>query len=146
VVGNRDVVSGLKLSSRLMRPFLFSTHVRAALEAMRQYPNQSLEAERKKISHATAQASSFMETLNLEKAGLDSVPFVWARLPKRSPSARAAIRLLKRNRILVVPGSAFGEVGEGYLRLSLTVETEAYQQATKRLRKRRHAPEKDEIE
>lgn len=144
VVGNRDVVSGLKLSTRLMRPFLFTAHVRAALEAMRQYPNQSLQTARKIIAQTAAQVSTFMDTLNLEKAGYDSVPFVWARLPKRSPSTRAANRLLKRSRILIAPGAAFGEIGEGYLRLSLTADAEAYRQATERLRKRRLATKKAE--
>lgn len=142
VVGNRDTISGLKLSSRLLRPFLFKAHIRLALEAIRQYPNQSLQGVRKKISHSAAQVSSFMDTLNLEKAGYGSIPFVWARLPQRSPSTRAANRLLKRSRILVAPGSAFGEIGEGYLRLSLTADALVYQQAIERLQKRRLAKKK----
>jgi len=146
VVGHRDVVSGLKLSSRLTRPFLFTAHVRAAMEAMRQYPNPPLQAARKKISQTAGQVGSFLDTLNLEKTGYDTVPFVWARLPRRSPSTRAATRLLKRSRILVAPGSAFGELGEGYLRLSLTPDATTYREATDRLRKRRLAQQKDAAE
>lgn len=146
VVGNRDMVSGLKLSSRLMRPFLFKSHVRAALEAIRQFPNRPLQAARKKISQSAAQVNSFMETLNLEQTGHRSVPFVWARLPQRSPSTRAANRLLKRSRVLVAPGSGFGEVGEGYLRLSLTAGAEVYQEATARLRKRKRSIRKANTE
>lgn len=136
-VGNRDVISGLKQASSLINPHLFKQHVQAAAEAIRQYPNRALQDVRRQISTAAAEATAFMERLRLEKAGQDSVPFAWARLPRRSPSQRAADRLLKRARILVVPGAAFGDIGEGYLRLSLTAGAEAFRHARERIGKRR---------
>ncbi len=138
-VGHRDVISGLKQASGLVRPHLSAYQVQAALEAIRQYPNRSLQNVRRLISLAAAEAAVLMDMLKLEKAGFDSVPFAWARLPRRSPSKRAADRLLKRSRILVTPGAAFGDIGEGYLRLSLTAGAETFAQAHKRLRKRRAA-------
>jgi LL-diaminopimelate aminotransferase len=45
--------------------------------------------------------------------------FFWVRSPRRD-DARLARKLLMRAGVLVAPGSAFGEAGEGYLRLSLT--------------------------
>ena len=138
-VGHRDVISGLKQTSGLVRPHLSAYQVQAALEAIRQYPNRSLQDVRRLISLAAADAAVLMDILKLEKAGFDSVPFAWARLPRRSPSKRAADRLLKRNRILVTPGAAFGDIGEGYLRLSLTAGADTFALAHKRLRKHRAA-------
>jgi LL-diaminopimelate aminotransferase len=50
--------------------------------------------------------------------------YVWASVPTGEPSAQLAAMLLREAGILVTPGSAYGEHGEGYIRLSLTVQGE----------------------
>ncbi len=66
-VGHRDVISGLKQASDLVRPHLFAQHVRAALEAIRQYPNKALAETRRQLSLAGAEAVSLMDMLKLER-------------------------------------------------------------------------------
>jgi aspartate/methionine/tyrosine aminotransferase len=44
--------------------------------------------------------------------------------------------LYRRFRILVAPGNVFGEAGQEYVRLSLTVEPSAVTEAAARLKKR----------
>lgn len=56
-------------------------------------------------------------------------PFYWAKLPGRKQSRRFCRRLYLQCGILAVPGLAFGENGEGYLRFSLTGEPEIYNKA-----------------
>ena len=48
--------------------------------------------------------------------------YVWAPAPAGQKSAEVAERLLREAGILVTPGSAYGEHGEGYIRFSLTVQ------------------------
>jgi LL-diaminopimelate aminotransferase len=48
--------------------------------------------------------------------------YVWAPVPNGGTSADFAALLLKQAGILVTPGSAYGEQGEGFVRLALTVQ------------------------
>ena len=50
--------------------------------------------------------------------------YVWAPVPEGYTSAGLAETLLRDAGVLVTPGSAYGKMGEGYVRFSLTVEGE----------------------
>ena len=47
--------------------------------------------------------------------------YVWAPVPKDVTSMNFAKRLLEEAGVLVIPGVGYGEYGEGYIRMSLTV-------------------------
>lgn len=47
--------------------------------------------------------------------------YVWARVPKGYTSADFAKMLLQDAGVLAIPGNGYGEYGEGYVRMSLTV-------------------------
>lgn len=49
--------------------------------------------------------------------------FVWAPVPTRQPSFEFVVDLLQNTGVAVVPGIAFGQYGEGYVRIAL-VQTE----------------------
>jgi LL-diaminopimelate aminotransferase len=62
----------------------------------------------------------------LRKLGLQVTPpraslYVWARVPSGMTSAQFAERLLDEAAVIVTPGNGYGEYGEGYVRLSLTL-------------------------
>ena len=50
--------------------------------------------------------------------------YVWATCPAGYTSARLAETLLRDAGVLATPGSAYGQLGEGYVRFSLTVQGE----------------------
>jgi aspartate/methionine/tyrosine aminotransferase len=50
-------------------------------------------------------------------------------------SAEVTRRLLEEAHVLAVPGNAFGDSGEGYLRLALTVPVEKLEEAFDRISK-----------
>ena len=47
--------------------------------------------------------------------------YVWTRVPQGQTSSGFARRLLEEASVNVIPGSGYGEFGEGYVRMSLTV-------------------------
>jgi len=62
--------------------------------------------------------------------------FVWAPLPGgRTSSREFAFELLERTGVLVIPGVAFGSMGEGYVRIGLVQELELLQNAVERIGK-----------
>ena len=62
--------------------------------------------------------------------------YVWAKIPKKfTNSMETAKAFLEQADIIVTPGHGFGEAGEGYIRLSLTVPKERLLLAVERLKK-----------
>ena len=47
--------------------------------------------------------------------------YIWARIPEGYTSASLTEKLLEEGNIVVTPGSGYGQYGEGYIRLSLTI-------------------------
>ena len=59
--------------------------------------------------------------------------YVWARVPEGYTSAEFSERLLDERDVLVSAGSGYGEYGEGYVRLSMTVSDEGVDRAVDRI-------------
>ncbi|MBI2848588.1 MAG: LL-diaminopimelate aminotransferase [Chloroflexi bacterium] len=60
--------------------------------------------------------------------------YVWARVPAGYTSLSLANRLLSETAVVVTPGTGYGEQGEGYIRISLTLADERLEEAVRRLR------------
>ena len=58
--------------------------------------------------------------------------YLWLQLPEGVPSAAFAERLLEDEGVVVLPGSAFGEGGEGFFRVSFIVSPERLAEAALR--------------
>ncbi len=61
--------------------------------------------------------------------------YVWAPVPPGYTSSELCRMLLEKAHIIVTPGTGFGENGEGYIRLALTVSTVRIKQAIARIKK-----------
>ncbi|MBN1870533.1 MAG: LL-diaminopimelate aminotransferase [Candidatus Omnitrophica bacterium] len=62
--------------------------------------------------------------------------YVWAKIPKGfSSSMETAKTFLEKADIVVTPGNGFGEQGEGYIRMTLTVPKDRINEAVSRLQK-----------
>ncbi|MCX5709916.1 MAG: LL-diaminopimelate aminotransferase [Candidatus Omnitrophica bacterium] len=87
----------------------------------------------------------YQERRNVLMKGLDSLGwkanlpkatfYVWIRIPKKTNSIKFAGDILQKADIVVTPGVGFGECGEGYIRMALTVGEERINQAIERLKK-----------
>ncbi|HSJ53262.1 MAG TPA: LL-diaminopimelate aminotransferase [Anaerolineae bacterium] len=60
--------------------------------------------------------------------------YIWARVPKGYTSAGLATRVLDEAAVSITPGTAFGDQGEGYVRMSLGMSTERIREALERLK------------
>ena len=137
VAGNRDVINGLKQIERLSPQPILNIYADLALSAMKQFPNSHLKNVRRLISQNYGELLRLAELLELEEVGKRSVPFLWGKISGRKSSLRAANLLYRQGRIMAVPGSEFGDSGEGYLRFSLTEPSDNYVEAFKRIKKKR---------
>jgi aspartate/methionine/tyrosine aminotransferase len=132
-VGNRELISGLKRVASLM-PTRF---IDLAIDGIRKFPSAPLTSLRDRVKAAAASADRLASALRLETAGHPGVPYLWARIDRRTSSATFARSLLKRSRLVVAPGAGFGENGEGYVRFSLLAGAERFDEAAGRIEKRK---------
>jgi LL-diaminopimelate aminotransferase len=60
--------------------------------------------------------------------------YLWIEVPEGFSSAQFSSRLLTEAGIVTTPGNGFGEAGEGYVRMALTVGSERMREAVERIR------------
>lgn len=61
--------------------------------------------------------------------------FVWAKIPDGWKSREFAFKLIEEEGIVVVPGDAFGQEGEGYVRIAMVQPPERLEEAAQRVNK-----------
>ncbi|OLN33372.1 LL-diaminopimelate aminotransferase [Desulfosporosinus metallidurans] len=59
--------------------------------------------------------------------------YVWPKVPKGFSSASFCELVLDKTGVVLTPGNGYGEYGEGYFRISLTISTERLREALRRL-------------
>lgn len=69
---------------------------------------------------------------NLKKT--QATIYIWPKVPKGYTSASFAEFVLDKAGVVVTPGNGYGEYGEGYFRISLTIETERLKEALERMK------------
>ena len=61
--------------------------------------------------------------------------FIWAKIPSGWTSRQFAFELIEQAGVAVVPGDAFGQQGEGYVRMALVQSPEKLAEAAKRIQR-----------
>jgi len=74
----------------------------------------------------------------LAKVGLSACTpratfYVWVETPRGVGSADFAAKVLQETGVVITPGTGFGPSGEGYVRLSLTVNGDRLAEALQRI-------------
>jgi LL-diaminopimelate aminotransferase len=134
VVGNREVLAALGKIKSNIDSGAFNAVQLAGIAALDS--DQSCVAENCRIYQERR------DTLvaGLKKIGYDVTPpqatfYVWLPTPQGYTSMQFTSHLLEKAGIVTVPGMGFGEPGEGYVRLALTVPKERLEEALARLEK-----------
>jgi LL-diaminopimelate aminotransferase len=136
-IGSRDLIAGLSSAEVISPDTLYETHARQAVEELAKYPSQRLHSLRSRIRDAFPAACLFCEALGLEPVGRQGFPYLLARVPRRNSSRAFSSSLLRRQGIVTLPAIAFGDLGEGYVRLALTSGPLPFQEAVERLSARK---------
>lgn len=136
VVGNAQVLAALLQVKSNVDTGVFQAVQAAAVTALT--GDQAWIAER----NAVYQARRDLVLDALRQAGLRAAPpqaglYVWAATPAGMAAAAFAEQLLVQSGVSVTPGSAFGEYGEGYVRISLGIATARLSEAMDRITKAR---------
>jgi len=127
-IGQPGLIMGLKRLAKTFGYVVTNEHIASGLEALDRN-GDTLDAMRKKFAANREMLDTICRKLRLETDRFRTGPFYWAKLPGRKQSRRFCRTLYLQCGILAVPGVAFGESGEGFIRFSLTADQEAYKRA-----------------
>ncbi|WJE14220.1 aminotransferase class I/II-fold pyridoxal phosphate-dependent enzyme [Halobacillus sp. ACCC02827] len=78
-----------------------------------------------------------LESLDMRALKPKGTLFIWAKVPAGETSAEFCEKMLDNAGVIITPGTAFGEGGEGYVRISLSVPLDRLEQAVIRMKKAR---------
>lgn len=137
VAGHSEIINGLQQIANLSPQTVLNFYCDMAVDAIRKYPNEKLKKVKRQISDSRGEAMKLMDVLELEQSGHNTVPFVWGKLFGRRSASTAANALYHAGKIVALPGTEFGESGEGFLRFSLTALPENFVTARQRVAKKR---------
>ena len=131
-VGNAEMIEALLTIKSNLDSGVPQAVQHMAIEAMKRPPesvddrNAVYQARRDRIVPVLKDMGMKVES---PKAGL----YIWAGVPEGYTSAEFAEKLLEDTDVLMIPGGNYGAAGEGYVRLSITLQDELIDKALDRV-------------
>ncbi|ARI77747.1 LL-diaminopimelate aminotransferase [Halobacillus mangrovi] len=133
VVGNEDLIRALSIVKSNTDTSQFLAIQKAGVTA--------LNSDFSSVSYNNEIYQKRMETVlpALQEIGMEAKKtkgtfFLWAKVPDGYTSQSFAEYVLDHAGVIVTPGTAFGQRGEGYIRISLSVPTERLNEAVERMK------------
>jgi LL-diaminopimelate aminotransferase len=134
VVGNREVLAALGKIKSNIDSGAFNAIQMAGIAALDS--DQSCVATNCRIYQERRDVMvSGLKKLGYEVTAPKATFYIWLPVPKGFDSVKFTTHLLEQAGIVTVPGIGFGEPGEGYVRLALTVPKERLEEALARVAK-----------
>ena len=131
-VGNEELVRALGKVKTNIDSGQFNAIQEAGITALNM-PESELDKLRAIYRERRDVMTSALKKLGLKPLESDVTFYVWTKVPEGYTSADFVGRLIDEAGIVCTPGNGFGEAGEGYFRISLTVPTERLVEAAKRI-------------
>ena len=133
-VGNKDVLNGLAKVKSNIDSGIFTAIQVASIDALK----RSEEVRTKLNAMYQERRDTFITGLN--KAGWKvrapkATFYIWAPVFGKYDSFSLAKAILEKTDIIVTPGNGFGACGEGYVRMTLTVDPAKLEEASDRIKK-----------
>lgn len=132
-VGNTDIMKALGTIKTNVDSGQFTAIQDAAIEALLG-PQESLKELRSIFTKRRNFVVSALREMGFDVELPRGTFYVWVPVPEGYNSMSFAEKLVEEAAVVVIPGSAYGEYGEGYFRISLTTPDERIKEAMKRMR------------
>jgi LL-diaminopimelate aminotransferase len=132
-VGNSDLISILSTVKTNVDSGVFQAIQYAGIEALynlRDFPKESSKI----YQNRRDMVLDAFKDLGVEILPPKGTFYVWVPVPEGFTSTDFAAFLLEEIGVLVVPGIGYGDYGEGYIRISTTVEEKKLKEALRRIK------------
>ena len=132
VVGNSTIVQALaKIKSHADRGIYYPLQV-AAMEALNG-PTAFMEQRNRVVQERRDVLVSGLKALGFEMESPKATFYLWASIPGGHPSHEFCLNILEKTGVWMMPGSMYGQWGEGFVRAALTLPIEKLEEAVRRL-------------
>jgi LL-diaminopimelate aminotransferase len=133
-VGHSEILSGLGRVKTNIDSGLFQAIQEAGTEAL-----HHLDTPLPEIINIYERRRDVMikglQELGLEVDRPKATFYLWIHVPRGYTSSQFATLLLEKAGIVATPGNGFGDAGEGYIRMALTVDEKRLEEAIERLKR-----------
>lgn len=133
-VGNAELVAGLGKVKTNVDSGQFQAIQEAGITALKM-PESEIQRIREIYRQRREVMVKALEDIGLEVYNSTATFYLWVKVPKGYTSAQFVSLLLDECGVVCTPGNGFGQYGEGYFRISLTLPTERLVEATEKIRK-----------
>ena len=134
VVGHSEIVAGLGRVKTNIDSGLFQAIQEAGTEALNHLDTPLPEIIKTYERRRDVMVEG-LQGIGLEVEKPKATFYLWIQVPRGYTSAQFATLLLEQAGIVATPGNGFGEAGEGYIRMALTVDETRLKEAIERLKK-----------
>lgn len=133
VVGNKDLIKAISVVKSNTDTSQFLPIQKAGAKAL--YSDLStLEENNSTYKERMEKMIEALQAMNIRVERPRGTFFIWAKVPDGLSSIEFAEKMLEEAGVIITPGTAFGPAGEGYFRISLSVQTERLQEAVNRMK------------
>ncbi|MEK4425400.1 aminotransferase class I/II-fold pyridoxal phosphate-dependent enzyme [Solibacillus sp. FSL K6-1523] len=133
IVGNAEMVAIIKQLKSNLDFGIFEPIQQVAALAL-DNAEEITAPLRKTFSERHKTLMEGLTAIGWEVAPSDGGMFVWAKFPSSLNSVEFAFKAIEKTGVVMVPGTAFGTAGEGYVRLALVQPVEQLSKAVERLK------------
>lgn len=132
-VGNREIIESIGKYKTNVDSGVFNAIQYAAAKALDIYDKYS-NGINKVYDSRRRMVKKMFEDAGIDYYNSNATIYVWARVPEGYSSGSFSRMLLEKANVVITPGNEFGEYGEGYFRVSLTISDSRLEEALKRVR------------
>lgn len=131
VVGNETIVQSLRTLKTNLDYGIFAV-VQAAAEAALNLPDRYVREVQQRYQQRRDFLIAGLGELGWDIPKSQATMYLWVPTPAGTSSTDFALDTLQKTGVVVTPGNAFGEDGEGYVRISLIADCERLGEALRR--------------
>jgi LL-diaminopimelate aminotransferase len=132
VCGNARVIEALGTVKSNIDSGIFNAVQYAGIEAL-EGPQEIIEEMRAVYTKRRDIVMTALNKMGLKARTPKATIYVWVRIPDGFDSAGFATHVLEKTGVVVPAGSGYGPSGEGYIRISLTVDDARLEEAMARI-------------
>lgn len=133
-VGNKEAISALSIIKTNIDSGVFKAIQEAGIEALTG-PQDNIEKMNKIYSGRRNVVINGLNKLGWNLKPTKATFYIWVPTLNKMNSMEFSNLLLGKTGIIVTPGIGYGEYGEGYVRIALTVEEKRLEEAMERMEK-----------
>jgi LL-diaminopimelate aminotransferase len=133
-VGNAQILAGLSVIKTNLDSGVFMAVQDAAVAALTG-SDDCVEEMRRIYQKRQALTLAGLQEIGLQAERPHATFYLWVPVPAKYTSSELTTRMIREAGVVPTPGVGFGTHGEGFIRLSLTVDDQRIREAIERLKK-----------